>query len=182
MGTVRGWISAAVGALLAAGAAGVMEVEAQEDWASLPAPVLMVVGGGFSYDFDGTGSGTLAGLRVAFPLTRLVSVEPGVERLAWKAGDPATNATRWVADFALRGAYPVGRVEPYAGGNVGVIVDFDEDRPTDQKFVDVGYGGHGGVAVAVAPRLSLRGEVRARWFDGGAARWLLYTLGVGWRF
>jgi hypothetical protein len=38
------------------------------------------------------------------------------------------------------------------------------------------------VAVAVAPRLSLRGEVRARWFDGGAARWLLYTLGVGWRF
>lgn len=158
---------------------------AQENWSSLPAPVASLVGGTFSLDLDEseTTSALVGGLRVDFPLTRLLSVEPGVERLTWtESGEDGGDETRWVGDLAVRAGYPVGRLRPFAGGNLGVAIDFDDNRAPGQKFVDVGYGAHGGVRVQVVPQLFVQAEARARWLDGGDQRWLVYTAGVGLRF
>lgn len=180
MAQVWRWMVAVV-AMLALGT----DAGAQENWSSLPAPVASLVAGTFSLDLDGPDatSALVGGFRVDFPLTRLLSVEPGAERLTWTVpGEDGGDETRWMGDLAVRGGYPVGRLRPFAGGNLGVAIDFDEDRAPGQKFVDVGYGAHGGLRVQVMPRLFVQAEARARWLDGGDQRWLVYTAGVGLRF
>jgi hypothetical protein len=111
----------------------------------------------------------------------VLTLEPGMERLAW-SGEDDVDEVRWMADLALRGGVALDRVKPYVGANLGVIVNFADDRGPAERFVDLGVGGHGGAEVELLPRLSLRGEVRARWFDRTRARRLFYTAGVGWRF
>lgn len=158
------------------------DVAAQDpEMAILPSPSVTVVGGVFSDDFDDTDAGAWAGLRIDLPLSRALTLEPGVERLWW-SDEEDRDEVRWMADLALRGGIALDRVTPYVGGNLGVILNFADDRGPDERFADVGVGGHGGVEVEVLPRLSLRGEVRARWFDRARARWLFYTAGIGWRF
>ncbi len=155
-------------------------VGAQERWATLPAPVLTAVAGGFSLDDEGSASGLVGGLRVEFPLSGLIALEPGVERLSWSGDDEGSDAVRWSADLAARGGYTFGRLRPYAGGNIGILVDFDDERAPDAEFVELGWGAHGGVRAHLASRVYLLGEARARWV--GDVRWLLYTVGVGVRF
>lgn len=174
-----GWIGmlGVTALFVAAGTAG-----AQERWATMPGPVISAVAGGFSLDADGSETGFVGGLRVEFPLNGFIALEPGIERLSWSAeaeADETDDPVRWSADLAMRFGYGVGRLRPYAGANLGILVDFDDERETDAEFVELGWGAHGGVRVELIPRLYLSGEARARWFDD--VRWLVYTAGVGLR-
>lgn len=181
MTQVRWWTGVATMAVFFGGWGAGAEVRGQEAWVTLPGPGLTLVAGGFSYDVGETGSGSVVGIRADFPLSGHVTLEPGLERLAWDPQGATGSETRWMADFALRGRYGVGRLTPYGGGNLGFLVNLSEDRATDDKFVEVAYGAHGGVRLDVLPRVGVVGEVRARWFDRGDARWILYTAGVSWR-
>lgn len=156
--------------------------EAQERWSTLPAPLVTAVAGGFSVDAEGADPGFVAGLRVEFPLNGFIALEPGVERLSWsvEGDDAAGDPVRWSADLGTRVGYAFGRLRPYAGGNLGFLVDFDDERAPDADFVDLGWGLHGGVRIEVASRLYVTGEARARWIDD--VRWLVYTAGLGVRF
>lgn len=151
----------------------------------LPPPALVLAIGGFSYDHEegGNWTGTVIGLRVDFPLSGIFTLEPGVDRVTWTGDeDGAPTRALWTVDFAMHAEYRFDRIAPYAGGNLGAVLDFADDRDLSEDFIDAAYGGHGGIRFDVTPRLALRGEVRARWIDNFESRLLLYTGGVSWRF
>jgi hypothetical protein len=157
----------------------------QDAWVSIPGPGVGLVAGGVTLATGAEGTGTVMGVRADFPLSGVFTLEPGVERVSWQGtGDDegaGAREIRWMVDFALRGRHDIGRLTPYVGGNVGFLVDFDEERAFDEEFVEAAWGGHAGVGVHVLPRLALQGEVRARWSGGADTRWILYTAGLRWR-
>jgi hypothetical protein len=148
----------------------------------LPPPAVVLVGGGVSHDVPNAEavSGALFGLRLDLPLSDFITLEPGMERASWTTD--GEDQIRWVLDLGVRGEYQLDRFAPYLGGNIGVMVDFDQEREPTEDFIEPIFGGHGGVRMDLTDRIGVRGEVRGRWFDRFESTWILYTGGVSWRF
>lgn len=151
----------------------------------LPPPALILFGGGFSYDHGegDTGTGTVMGIRMDFPLSEIFTLEPGVDRMSWDPqAENAETQSLWTVDFAVHGEYVLGQFVPYVGVNLGAALNFAEERRLDEAFIDASYGGHGGLRFDITERLGVRGEVRGRWVDNFDSILLLYTGGLSWRF
>jgi hypothetical protein len=175
-----GWVVVTAGMILASDAGGLVAQDSP-----LPNPALSLIGGTMSFD-NGIDSisvdnAAVVGLRFELPLSRIFTLEPGVEHATWTDPDEV-DQIRWTVDFAMHAEWAFGRFVPYAGGNLGTTFNFADDRPADADFVSALYGGHAGLRVEVIPHLLLRGEVRHRWYDGFDASQTLYAAGVGWRF
>ena len=162
-------------------------LRAQGEPAVLPAPAVALVGGVVSTDFgeaDPAGDGTVFGLRLDFPLSSHIVLEPSVERLSldFVTEDSDGTSVRWQADFALRAELPLDRIRPFIGGSLGVLLWPGDVRPSDEDFVTATYGGAGGVIVGITERLGLRAEARLRWLDGLESSTTTLTGGLSWRF
>jgi hypothetical protein len=153
------------------------------------APDIGLVAGIMSYDTGSLGEGTtgFGGLRVRFPLSRFILVEPGITYTKiqadtlGRAGDVDTPLV--TAEFQFQVQLPRGRYRPYVGIGAGGIVDFRDDRghATEEalaaEFLVSTYSGALGVALD-AGRWSFRTEVRRRWIDDFEDEALEVALGI----
>lgn len=136
----------------------------------LPPPGLGLVGGSFSYDLGVQGDATslFGGVRVRFPLSRWILVEPALTFTRLTADSVDTGADRDIPlllmEFQAQGQVPLERLRPYLGVGAGGVVDLRGERGGDDFLVST-YSVSLGLAVDLGSRWAVGGEVRGRAID-----------------
>jgi hypothetical protein len=132
------------------------------------------------YDLAGVGSSNVYSARGGVRLNRILGVEGllGYTSVAEDGG----NTSLYLPEAQLQARWPLGRVSPFVGGGVGMIVadSFDDAIKTDS---DVTFSSAAGVELGVGAGVMLIGEVRVRGvgtrFAGSTGD---FNIAVGYRF
>jgi hypothetical protein len=145
------------------------EVGPDPSWESAP-PDLGVVGGVMSYDLGEQGSDAtgFGGIRVHFPLSSWILLEPAVALARYEADeveeDVDAEVTLLTTEFQLQLQLPLSAVRPYLGVGAGGMLDLRGERGDDEFLLST-FSLAGGVAVPLGDRWIVRGEVRGRTID-----------------
>ncbi|HSR41509.1 MAG TPA: outer membrane beta-barrel protein [Longimicrobiales bacterium] len=168
-GAAGRWAAVLVAVLVAALVWPPGMLEAQE----LPPPEIGLVGGTFSYDLGVRGDATspFGGLRVRFPLSRHLLVEPGLALTRLTADSVSEGADRDITfllmEFQAQVQLPVDRLRPYLGVGAGGMLDLRGARGIDEFMVST-YSVAAGLAVDLGSSWAIRTEVRGRAIDDDA--------------
>lgn len=124
-----------------------------------PRPSISLLAGATSYDLSGTGSAFAGGVFADYPLVRFLRAEAGAGFVRYEPQGGTTTSLLF-PEIGLRLIGTVGNVQPYVGGGAGLAAVLEGTGDTDLTLHGVA-----GARFIVAPRLSLRGELRVRSVD-----------------
>ena len=126
-----------------------------------PRPELSLLAGYSSYDLAGTGSAAAAGLFVDYPVLSFLRVEAGSGFIRYS--DPTSSAHRSTVfpEVGVRAGIYFGSVQPYLGAGLGVSEPVSSGSGSSQFTLH----GVGGLRFLLAPRFSVKGEMRFRSVD-----------------
>lgn len=142
-----------------------------------PERALSVLAGPTEYDLSGTGWAPFMAVRLQWPLTPGLLVEPGLTHLSYRAQfDDRIHHV--LPEVQLQAQVPGRVLRPYIGAGFGASWELTSGR----NFFDPTLSGAAGLRAWVGPRWQLTGELRVRSIDPWTATTADWGLGIGWRF
>lgn len=150
-------------------------------------PLVSLVGGAFAYDLEREGDGiaTFGGIRLSFPLHDYLVLEPGFSFTRFTEDtnpipelDTRRDIPLLVGELQVQFQYPVDRFRPFVGVGTGGMVDFRDDRETEEEFFFQTYSASAGLRARLSRNWYVLGEARLRGLDQIEVDAVEWTIGI----
>ncbi len=143
-------------------------------------PTLTLAGGSLRYDLQGSGTVGFSAVRVGIPVSRLITIEPGVT----VGGLGSRNGQAYpmlIPEMQVQARWRAGQIQPFVGVGVGAFFDLRGNRQ-GSALSSTMISGVVGARTQLSSKWSAQAEVRARGIDQFRGNTVELTAGMARRF